>query len=220
MNLKETNMLLKLHDLTIKSPTGDTLLEQASVSVDAGVTALTGANGAGKSTLLKTIATLYKPSSGTIAFDGIDNRQAKSSFLNKMSYMPQNFAAYPALSGLEFLCYFLQLDGQSKKQALLIASTWLDAVGLTASMNAPTHTYSQGMLQRLGIAFVMQTQTPLCLLDEPFAGVDPQSRAQLMALLFAQQCQPRTILICTHHVDEVINCGANTIQLADKGLQT
>lgn len=211
-------MSVELNNLTIQSPSGAVLLENVNTSIEVGVTALTGANGAGKSTLLKSIATIYKPTTGSITFDGIDNQSAKSQFLAQMIYMPQNFAAYPALSGLEFLCYFLRLDGQSKKQALTIANTWLDAVGLVEHMNAPTSTYSQGMLQRLGFAYIMQTQAPLVIVDEPFAGVDPDSRAKLLQLLFAPQCKDRTVILCTHHVDEVVNKGARTLKLINKGL--
>lgn len=211
-------MPVELRNLTIQSPLGVLLLENVNTSIDAGVTALTGANGAGKSTLLKTIATIDKPTKGSVVFNGIDNQTAKSQFLANMIYMPQNFAAYPALSGLEFLCYFLRLNGQSKKQAITIASRWIEAVGLVESINAPTRTYSQGMLQRLGFAYIMQTKVPLAIVDEPFAGVDPTSRAQLLALLFAPECKDRTVILCTHQVDEVLNTGANILTLANKGL--
>lgn len=194
------------------------MLDNVNASIEAGVTALTGANGAGKSTLLKTIATIYKPAGGSITLNDVDNQTAKSQFLEQTIYMPQNFSAYPALSGLEFLCYFLRLGGQRKKQAVNIASAWLDTVELSDSMNAPTSTYSQGMLQRLGFAYIMQSDTALAIVDEPFAGVDPDSRAKLLALLFAPQCKDRTVILCTHHVDEVVNQGAKTLRLINKGL--
>lgn len=211
-------MSVKLRNLTIKSPSGAVLLDNVNASIEAGVTALTGANGAGKSTLLKTIATIYKPAGGSITLNDVDNQTAKSQFLEQTIYMPQNFSAYPALSGLEFLCYFLRLGGQRKKQAVNIASAWLDTVELSDSMNAPTSTYSQGMLQRLGFAYIMQSDTALAIVDEPFAGVDPDSRAKLLALLFAPQCKDRTVILCTHHVDEVVNQGAKTLRLINKGL--
>ena len=71
------------------------------------------------------------------------------------------------------------------------------------------------MLQRVGFAYAMQSEAPLCVMDEPFAGVDPEGRAALTALMF-EAARDRVILLSTHHIDEVTNRGAAVARLADR----
>ncbi len=209
-------MQLKFSDLVINTPDGRRLLTINEAVIDAGITALTGKNGAGKSTLLSAIFGLRPLAGGAITLNGVDSRRDRQQFLANAVFQPQNFAAYPDLTGEEFLIYFLRLRGVSRTEARAISGNWLERVGLSDAGNRRTAEYSQGMLQRLGFAYAMQSGAPLCVLDEPFAGVDPAARADLSNVL-ADMARDRIILICTHHVDEMAARGATMVGIADGG---
>lgn len=198
--------LLKIKDTEITSLDGEHLFKIEDSTFDSGVTALSGANGSGKSTLLKVLSALHPARYSNITFGSFDVR--KASYQKQLTYMPQNFSAYPELSGNEFLVYLLRLNGCSKKQAISIASYWMTLLGLESSAHKRTETYSQGMLQKLGFAFAVSLNRPLCLMDEPFAGVDPDSRQAMMDILFSKSMSGRIFIICTHHVNEMRDKGA------------
>lgn len=207
-------MILEFDEVEINTPSGDHLLSIPSARVESGISALTGPNGAGKSTLLRTIMGLHPLAAGRIAFDGTDSRNDRRKFLRHAVFQFQNFVAYPELTGREFLVHSARLRGMTKSAAKDAAVRWTAFVGLGAQGDSRTSTYSQGMLQRLGFAHAMQSAAPLCILDEPFAGVDPEGRAMLGQLL-RQASGERIILICTHHVDEMEELGAKTVEIAN-----
>lgn len=211
-------MQLKFTGCTFDTPCGRRILSIDKAIIYSGVSALTGPNGAGKSTLLRTIFGLHPLTEGQISLDSIDSRRNRQQFLAHSVFQPQNFAAYPDLTGLEFLTYFLRLRGASHNNASHNALYWIDRVGLSGVANRRTSQYSQGMLQRLGLAYALQSNAKLCVLDEPLAGVDPLARAQLSDLLF-EMASERIILICTHHVEEMTERGASVVAINNGMLQ-
>lgn len=206
-------MDLILGDVKILAPDGRPLIASASLAFHPGVTALIGENGAGKSTLLRAIFALHPLQTGTICFGPNDHRRNRKAFLERAVYMPQNFTAYPELTGLEFLSYFLRLRNVPKRDANDRSREWLATVGLDNTADKRTGTYSPGMLQRLGFAYAMQMDVPLCVMDEPFAGVDPETRAALTDLLFEVSTY-RVTIICTHHAEEMTERGAAIARIA------
>jgi ABC-type multidrug transport system ATPase subunit len=181
------------------------------------VTALVGPNGSGKSTLLRTLATLHPAAGGSILLDGIDGAREPRKFLEHLVYLPQNFATYPELTGQEFLEYSLKLRGAGRREARSVADAWLEAVGLSQAAKTRTGAYSQGMRQRLGFAYAMQLDVTLYLMDEPFAGVDPESRKTMTDLLF-RLGGDRIVIVSTHHVDEMFSRGAAFAKIQQGGL--
>ncbi len=204
---------LALDDLRITRPGGSPLIAATHIAVRPGVTALLGSNGSGKSTLLRTLAALQPVSGGGILLDGLNLAQNRSAFLERLVFLPQNFAAYPDLTGREFLVYALRLRGASRAQARSTASAWLEAVGLRDAADTRTGAYSQGMRQRLGFAYAMQLDVTLYLLDEPFAGVDPESREAMTDLLFHLSTD-RIVIVSTHHVEEMLARGSAVLRIA------
>jgi ABC-2 type transport system ATP-binding protein len=216
----ETNTAkLSLENVRIASPDGRPLIAASKAAFRSGVTALIGPNGAGKSTLLRTLAMLHPLAGGSIRLDGLDSTRSHREFLEQMVFLPQNFTTYPDITGQEFLEYSLRLRGGSREEARSVASAWLEAVGLRHLANTKTSAYSQGTRQRLGFAYAMQMDVKLYLLDEPFAGVDPESRNLLTDLLF-RLCRDRIAIVSTHHVDEMFARGAAIARVADGGLVT
>jgi len=205
---------LNLSGLRIAAPDGRTLIDLPNLSFCAGVTALIGANGSGKSTLLRTLATLHTAASGCIVLNGIDSLREHRAYLEKLVYLPQNFGAYPELTGQEFLEYALRLRGSRKQESRAVAAAWLEAVGLRQAARTRTGAYSQGMRQRLGFAYAMQLDVALYLLDEPFAGVDPESRQTMTDLLF-RLAAGRIAIVSTHHVDEMHSRRAAFARIAE-----
>jgi ABC-2 type transport system ATP-binding protein len=216
---KIKSLVLTMEDVSIYAVDGRPLLEAANARFSPGVTALIGPNGSGKSTLLRALATLYPIETGSIALGEVDSRRNRRAFLDHIIFLPQNFTTYPDLTGQEFLEYSLQLRGAKARDARSIAAAWLEAVGLRYAAKTKTGAYSQGMRQRLGFAYVMQLDVSLCLLDEPFAGVDPETREVLTDLLF-KNCSDRIAIASTHHVDEMLNRGAAVARLNSGTLVT
>lgn len=212
-------MPLILKDVYLTRPDGRPLIDAANLCFTPGVTALIGPNGSGKSTLLRSIATLHPIASGSIYLDSLNSVRDKVGFLQRLILMPQSFMAYPELTGAEFLEYTLRLRGADSRSAKRLATAWLNLVSLNHAAKERTGTYSQGMLQRLGFAYAMQVDVAVHILDEPFAGVDPETRQLLMELMF-DSCMDRIIITSTHHVDEMIERGAKIARLVDGRLMT
>lgn len=206
---------LTLTALSICRPDGVELYTIEREEFGPGMVALTGPNGAGKSTLLKFIAGLNSASSGDVRACGVTKSESPAEFARLTAYQMQNFSGYPRLSGFEFLRYTLRLRGFSSKDASALAAQGLVSVGLEHA-EVPIEAYSQGMLQRLGIAYVIKSSAPVALMDEPFAGVDPEGRHNLLDLI-EEQSVDRTFLICTHHVDELLQRGARRLDVRPGG---
>ncbi|MEO1222094.1 MAG: ATP-binding cassette domain-containing protein, partial [Pseudomonadota bacterium] len=128
-------------------------------------------------------------------------------------YQPQNFVAYPDLTALEFLVYFARLRGVDKKAAKQRAESLLELVGLSQAANQRTDHFSQGMLQRLGLAYALQSGCSVVILDEPFAGVDPDAREVLLKLI-VERAQQAIVLVCTHYITEFMAQGATRLDIA------
>lgn len=205
---------LKLQDVRVSAPDGRSLIAASNVQFRSGVTALIGSNGSGKSTLLRALATLYPVAGGAISLDGLSGAGDRRTYLERLVFLPQNFATYPDLTGREFLVYSNRLRGAIRAQARSSADAWLDAVGLRHAADTKTGAYSQGMRQRLGFAYAMQLDVTLYLLDEPFAGVDEESRNAMTDMLFGL-CGRHICIVSTHHVDEMIERGAAVARIAD-----
>lgn len=207
-------MTLSFNDVSIAAPDGRPLIAIKRSALPIGLTALAGPNGAGKSTLLRAIFGLHPLGAGRIALGAVDVLKQRRLFLRDAVFQPQNFTAYPELTGSEFLLYCLRLRGVSGREARDRSEGWMECVGLADKKNVRTAAYSQGMLQRLGFAYAMQADAALCVLDEPFAGVDPSGRALLSDLLVAQ-AGGRVVVICTHHIEEMEERGAIIATVAD-----
>lgn len=208
-------MTLVIENLSVASISNQLILERANHVFSVGVTALTGRNGVGKSTLLRTLATVHPIMDGMVSIGDTELAKNKRAYLTKLMFMPQTFATYPELTGAEFLQLNLRLRGATRREARLISTTWLDIVGLSHAAKARTGSYSQGMLQRLGIAYTLQVDADVYLLDEPFAGVDQEGREELMRAIF-NAGQQKVVIISTHHTDEMMANGANAVAIVER----
>ncbi|WP_144558583.1 ABC transporter ATP-binding protein [Shouchella miscanthi] len=157
------------------------------------ITALIGENGAGKTTLLQLIASLLKPTSGRIEFEGVTKKDIRS----YIGFLPQFPSFHDWMTGLEYLTHVGQLVGMKKQHAVRKATDLLTLVRLEDGKEKRIESYSGGMKQRLGIAQSLVNDPKVLLLDEPVSALDPKARTEVMELLLTLK-KERTIIYSTH----------------------
>jgi len=163
-----------------------------------GITGLLGPNGSGKSTLLRMLTGLLRPDSGSASVDGVALSGDGTAIRKRCCYAPGEIALYGELRGLEHLNWFLRgRERDARKRAREIA----DALALP--LKKRVQTYSHGMKRQLVFAAALAPRVPVRILDEPSDGLDPNKRSVLIDLLEADAASGTTILLSSHHLDEV-----------------
>lgn len=158
--------------------------------------ALLGPNGAGKTTLVSILATLSRPTSGAVRFDG---ERASARHRGGIGVIAHESLCYGELSARENLAFFATLHAVPEPRARI--AVLLDRVGLTDAADRPARTFSRGMLQRLAVARALLHAPCLLLLDEPFTGLDRDGSAMLTALLAEEKRRGAMLLIVTHDLE-------------------
>ncbi len=162
--------------------------------------ALLGPNGAGKTTLLRAVTGRVRLERGTLelmgrAFSAEERRR-------EIGVVPQEIALYPLLTARENLDAFGRLHGVPAAELGGRIEWALEWTGLTERSKAPIRDFSGGMKRRLNIACGVLHQPRVVLLDEPTAGVDPQSRERIYEMLEQLRSRGATQLLTTHHLEE------------------
>ena len=191
--------LLELQNVTKTFGKHPPAVADLSLRLDAGVVGLIGHNGAGKSTLMQMIATLSRPTSGKILFEGVDIVARPEALRRRLGFLPQDFGVYRNVTALEFMQYFAALKGV--RDAARIRRL-LELVNLHEQANRMASTFSGGMLRRLGIAQALLNDPAVLVVDEPTAGLDPEERLRFRNLL-ADLGGARLVIISTHIVSDV-----------------
>lgn len=196
-------MKLKINNLSKTYKNGVKALDSLNLEIGAGMFGLLGPNGAGKSSLMRTIATLQKPDSGSIEFDGINVLEDNISLRKILGYLPQEFGVYPNMSAETLLDYFAQLKGiASKSERREIVKKVLEVTNLYEQRGKSVSGYSGGMKQRFGIAQLLLNNPKLIIVDEPTAGLDPAERHRFLNVL-REIGTNHTVIFSTHIVDDV-----------------
>jgi ABC-2 type transport system ATP-binding protein len=132
---------------------GTRALDDVTLSIPAGMFGLLGPNGAGKSTLMRSIATLQTPTSGSIAFGGIDVLREPAALRRVLGYLPQEFGVYPRISAYAMLDHMAVLKGLADRaERKHIVEALLQQVNLWSVRKKALSGFSGGMRQRFGIA--------------------------------------------------------------------
>lgn len=179
-----------------------TALIDYSLTINKGVLGLLGPNGAGKSTLMKIIATISKPTGGSVLLDNVDIVQHPNAIRQVLGYLPQDFGVYPNLNAFEFLEYIAAMKGVGGKGLKQRIDMLLEAVNLTADAKRPIGTYSGGMKQRIGIAQALLNDPKVLIFDEPTVGLDPEERMRFRQLI-ADLAQNAIIILSSHIVSDI-----------------
>lgn len=196
-------MKLKINNLSKTYKNGVKALDNLNLEIGSGMFGLLGPNGAGKSSLMRTIATLQKPDSGSIEFDGINVLEDNISLRKVLGYLPQEFGVYPNMSAESLLDYFARLKGiSSSSERKAIVKKVLEVTNLYEQRGKSVSGYSGGMKQRFGIAQLLLNNPKLIIVDEPTAGLDPAERHRFLNVL-REIGTNHTVIFSTHIVDDV-----------------
>ena len=179
-----------------------------SFALGAGITGLLGPNGAGKTTLLNMIAGFLRPSAGEVRVLG-EQAFGTPEIYRRVALVPEREAIYEFLTGYQFVLLSAQLhELPDPEEATLRA---LRMVEMTAPAERATGGYSKGMKQRIKVAAALVHDPDILLLDEPFNGMDPRQRLQMMELLRRMAAEGRTVLFSSHILEEVERLGDNVL---------
>ncbi|MBI4161793.1 MAG: heme ABC exporter ATP-binding protein CcmA [Acidobacteria bacterium] len=183
---------------------------------------LFGPNGAGKTTLLRILATLLRPTSGSLRLFGRDPRREEWPRA-RLGYLSHRSFLYPHLTGRENLAFYGRLYRLSDLDARICRRA--EEVGLGDRIGEPVRDFSRGMEQRLSLARALLHDPELLLLDEPFAGVDPVGADRLAGLIAGLRASGCALLIATHNLEEgfaladrlLVLVSGRVVYAADKG---
>jgi ABC-type multidrug transport system ATPase subunit len=198
-----------------KAYKGVQALQDFNLKLTPGILGLLGPNGAGKSTLMRMLATITKPTQGTILWNGRDVVKDPEPLRSVLGYLPQDFGVYPNLSAQEFLEYMAAIKGMRGAKARRKISDLLDLVNLREAARRPLGGYSGGMRQRVGIAQALLNDPQLLIVDEPTVGLDPEERVRFRNLL-SDLSGERIVILSTHIVSDVEST-ATDIAILHKG---
>ena len=176
---------------------------------------LLGPNGAGKSTLMNILATVTRPTHGSVKWNGVDVAEHPNVLRSELGYLPQDFGVYPNLNAVEFLEYLAAVKGIAASVAPRRINELLELVNLTDARRRPLGGFSGGMRQRVGIAQALLNDPQLLIVDEPTAGLDPEERVRFRNLL-SELSGERIVILSTHIVSDV-EATATDIAIIAKG---
>jgi heme ABC exporter ATP-binding subunit CcmA len=160
---------------------------------------LLGPNGAGKSTLLAMLATLLRPTSGTIRFGTLDSTVSDATLRAHIGVLGHDLFLYPELTALENLAFFGGMYGI--RDAPAAARQALHRAGLAERADDVVSSFSRGMRQRVALERALIHGPRLLLLDEPFTGLDDASTGALVTRLQGLREQGAMVIVATHDLD-------------------
>ncbi len=188
-----------------------------SLEVAAGeVLGLLGPNGAGKSTTIAMVCGLTPPDAGRVLVGGTVLAQDEAACKRRIGLVPQDMALFEDLPAQANVELFGALYGLPPAKARRRTTEVLAAVGLADRARDKPATFSGGMKRRLNIACALVHDPDVLLLDEPTAGVDPQSRNAIFDTLLALKAAGKALVYTTHYMEEVERL-ADRVVIIDHG---
>ena len=178
-------------------------LRGVTLTLPTGIVGLLGPNGAGKSTLFRLLLGLDRPDSGDIRVQDLPLPQEAVRVRGLIGYMPEDDSLFPDMTATEQVVHAAQLSGVPAMDATPRAHQALDMVGLKDNRYRKAAAFSLGQRQRLRLAMALCHGPSLLIVDEPTAGLDPDGRAQMLALLEEIAKQGASVLLSTHILADV-----------------
>ena len=195
-------------------------LDKVSFSVEKGhIHGLIGPNGAGKSTLFKNISGFYTPNSGDVLFEGKSIKGFKPAKISELGIVRtfQETTLFQELSVIENILVgthnsartnvfsaIFALDREKQQQALSRAEEVLHFMGLTERRDQVSSALPLGSQRALAMAIALASKPRLMLMDEPFAGMNPEETKQMMALTLKVRDSGVTIVLVEHDMKAVM----------------
>jgi len=213
LNEKE-NIVIKVSNL--KKTFGDlTAVDGLSFDVYKGeIFGFLGPNGAGKTTSINMICGLIEPTAGEVVILGNGNRK-KSDIKTHIGICPQENIFWPHLTCFEQLVFMGEMYGITGNPVKTRSNELLDWLGLQKKANVLAYKLSGGMKRRLNICLALIHNPEILILDEPEAGLDPQSRI-LVRNFIKSLAKEKTIILTTHNMDEADRL-ADRVAIIDYG---
>ncbi len=184
--------LVAVEDLTLDIPEGKLF-------------ALLGPNGAGKTTTVRMLLGLIGATAGSATVAGIElgrDPEANRAIRATCGLLTETPGFYDRLSAWENLLFFGKLYGLPDDALRARAHHYLKLMDLWERRDSPVGTYSKGMKQRLAIIRALFHDPRVVFLDEPTAGLDPEASLAVRELILHLKTEGRTIVVCTHNLDE------------------
>jgi len=176
---------------------------------------LLGPNGAGKSTTIGMIVGLVTPDAGSVDIGG-KGSCASPDARRLVGACPQQLAIYDDLSAWENLAFFGSVYGLAGSALKQRSEAVLRDVGLLDRAKDRAKTFSGGMKRRLNLAIALLHEPPMVLLDEPTAGVDPQSRNNILEMVRTLKSKGVSVIYTTHYMEEAQKV-CDRVAIIDKG---
>ena len=210
--------MIEVKDLS-KSVEGNVVFADLTFRVDSGEhLALLGANGSGKSLLLRILATLTKPTSGTVKIAGHDAFSHLREVRPLIGYIPETFDGYPHLSMVEYLEFFAAAYNLDKSGRATAIEDVLNLMDIAAIAHRKIASLSKGEKRRLCLAKTFLHDPEIWLFDEPLSELDVRGRIELSTLIQELLAMEKTIVTATNRPGEITPICTHTIILAEGGL--
>jgi ABC-2 type transport system ATP-binding protein len=208
------NAVIKVSNL--KKTFGDlTAVDGLSFEVYKGeIFGFLGPNGAGKTTSINMICGLIEPTAGEVTILGNGNRK-KTDIKSHIGICPQENIFWPKLTCFEQLVFMGEMYGITGKPVKTRSKELLEWMGLQKKTNVLAYKLSGGMKRRLNICLALIHDPEILILDEPEAGLDPQSRI-LVRNFIKTLAKEKTIILTTHNMDEADRL-ADRVAIIDYG---
>jgi ABC-2 type transport system ATP-binding protein len=196
-----------------------TAVDHLSISIEGGeVFGFLGPNGAGKTTTVRMLACLISPSEGSAKVGGHDVSVEPMRVRGMVGILTENPSLYERLTVYENLDFFAEAyglpDARGRQDRI---KELLDFFELWERRNDKTGKLSKGMKQKLAIARTLVHSPPVLLLDEPTAGLDPESAKGIRDLIASlSHRENHTILLCTHHLEDADKL-CNRVMIVNRG---
>ena len=198
MSIIEANQLTKTFG-------SHTAVDHLNFDVKEGeVFGLLGPNGAGKTTTIRMLACLISPSEGSAKVSGHKIDENPLAVRQTVGILTENPSLYERLTAQENMDFFAEAYNLSEPQEKSNRiGELLEFFDLWERRNDKVATFSKGMKQKLAIARALVHKPPILFLDEPTAGLDPESAKEVRDLMeMLSQREKHTILLCTHHLED------------------
>lgn len=176
-----------------------TALEGCNLAVAPGeVFGLLGPNGSGKTTLIRLLMGFLRPTAGEARIDGLDCYRDSVAVHAITSYLPGDSRLFRQMRGRDVLRFFSDIRQRGNfRRALQLAER------LDLDISRQVAYYSTGMRQKLALAACLSAETPLVILDEPTANLDPTVRGEVLGLVREAQAAGRTVVFSSHVLSEI-----------------
>jgi len=174
-----------------------------------------GPNGAGKTTSISMMCGLLKPDAGRVLVHGQPIAGGTASVRTRVGICPQEIIVWSHLTCIEQLQFIGEMYGVGGQEARRRGERLLEDLGLVEKRNKQARTLSGGLQRRLNLALALVHDPDIIALDEPEAGLDPQSRVAVRSYI-RQLARKKTVILTTHNMDEADRL-ADRVAIIDQG---